>query len=115
MTFPGPRYDIHLPVELSFENDGGTFPAVSENLSATGMLVRSGRPRPPGTLVHFRCAEFAGTAHIIWSLDLRGTPHADISRYALMGMEFASLSGQDRDALFELLRDPFSSPDFTGQ
>ena len=83
---PAPRADIRLSVTLTFE--GPPSPAVSVNLSETGVLVRSGRQAPIGSLVQLEFKEFKAKGELIWT---GKTDDAGV----LLGMKFVSIGRRD--------------------
>ena len=98
MNAPAPRYDIELSVRLvPTESEEGGFQGTSQNLSETGVLVRADRMEPMGSFLRLKFPVFEGTGEVIW------TRETDEELGVFLGMKFASLSPQDRQALLRLL------------
>ncbi len=85
---PAPRADIRLSVTLTFEESPLPALAISVNLSETGVLVRSGRQAPRGSLVQLEFTEFKAKGELIWT---RKTDDAGV----LLGMKFVSIGRRD--------------------
>ena len=99
MSTPAPRYDIRLPMELSIPSTKVHFSGVSENLSATGVLVRTTQLLPLRTVVHLQFPGFASDGEIIWS---RNVPDESV----LIGMRFVGISRDDEKTLLRVLVAP---------
>ena len=100
MTVPAPRFVIPLPVELSIPATKVRFEGVSENISATGVLVRAKQLLPLRASVHLQFPEFATEGEIIWSRSL--SEEASV----LMGLRFVGMSGDAQRALLDVLAAP---------
>ena len=84
MELPAPRKNIRLEVALTFEGSGVTVRAVAENISETGVLVRSPIMEPLGTVVGLVFREFKAKGEIIWT--------REIDEGALLGMRIVSMA-----------------------
>ena len=85
---PAPRADIRLSVTLTFDGPPLPTPAVSVNLSETGVLVRSGRQAPRGAPVQLEFKEFKAKGELIWT---GKTDDAGV----LLGIKFVSIGRRD--------------------
>ncbi len=92
---PAPRYPVERDVELRFDGSNLRLFGESRNLSATGMLIVSEDPKPPGTPIRFLCRDFRGRAEVIWWREGKGG--------ALLGLRFTHLEERDREVLTKLL------------
>ena len=70
MELPASRKNIRLEVALTFEGSGVTVRAVAENISETGVLVRSPIMEPLGTVVGLEFREFKAKGEIIWTREI---------------------------------------------
>ena len=86
---PAQRVDIRLSATLTFEGSTVGLPAVSINLSETGVLVQAGRQVQRGTAVHLEFKEISSDGEVIWT---RKT--TDMG--SLLGIKFISLGWRYR-------------------
>ena len=92
-----PRYEIDLPVDMRFGRSDLRLFGRTVNMSATGLLILSEDPKPPGTPVHLKLDEFEGWAEVVWQRT------AEVGG-ALVGMRFTRMDADDRSKLEDLLR-----------
>ena len=91
MEQSAPRFDIQLVVALAFEGCGTTVQGVSQNISETGVLIRSSALAPRGAVARLEFKEFATKAEVIWT--------RETDEGLLLGMRFLSVGWGDRRAL----------------
>lgn len=94
---PAARINVRLSATLLLEGVPSSIPAISVNLSETGILLRVGRMVPRGTRVELKSQEFQARGEVIW------TAKADQGGH-LIGVKFLSLRRRDRRALEKILR-----------
>jgi hypothetical protein len=92
-----PRYAIELEVELRSRDTDFAFVGITENLSESGLLVRTWRTEPKGTLFDLTFPTFRGAAEVVW------TRESDEQEGAGLGMRFVSLSSTGNEELPRLL------------
>ncbi len=64
---PKPRVSKRLAVTLSFEGSGIVEDGVVENISETGVLVRTTTKQPVGAIAQIDFGEFEAKGEVIWS------------------------------------------------
>ena len=72
-----------MPVKLLFEGAGTPLDAVAENISETGVLIRSPVAQPVGALARLDFGEFDARGEVIWSEESEGSH--------LLGMRLVSM------------------------
>ncbi len=95
----GPRFDLVTLIVLTPFGTEDLFTAYSVNMSEDGMLVRSTRRLPRGTLLVFATATFAGECEVMWA-------HDSADGQTLAGVHFTSLGARAREELERLLAAP---------
>lgn len=94
--FRSQRVPLERAVDLIFDDSGEVIAASSVNVSDTGMLVRSERPRAPGSPIRFQFEPWlTGMGDVIWTRE-------EDDGTTLLGI---SLKRHRRDVLFRLLED----------
>jgi hypothetical protein len=88
---PAPRINIRLIIELICEDCEPMIQGVSENISETGVLVRTSGIARQGTTVHLEFKEFGVHADLVWRKDTRDG--------ILLGIRFLSIGWGDPKAL----------------
>jgi hypothetical protein len=73
---------------------------MSLNISETGVLLRTARREPHGALLHLTFPTFASAAEVVWSSEAKGEVGV------LLGMQFLSMGGKDREQLAMILGRP---------
>jgi hypothetical protein len=95
MEKPAPRVNIQLVVALEFEECGTTAQGVSQNISETGVLIRSSKLAPRGAVARLEFKEFKTEAEVIWT--------KEAEHGLLLGMRFLSMGWRARKALSDIL------------
>jgi len=100
------RVAVQLPVKLEFDTAQGGEPAVTGNVSNTGMYVAFKSPPPVGTLARFEIqrtdgAPVRGIGEVAW-IRVRWTGKG---RPPGMGIHFRFLDGEGRQSLESLIAD----------
>ena len=94
---PAPRANVRLAVTLVFDGSDLQVPAVSVNLSETGVLVRTARRTSRGTLAELEFKEFRARGEVIWTGQTS-------EEGVLLGMKFVSISRSHRKFVRELVQ-----------
>lgn len=98
-----PRFEIELPVDMRFGRSDLQLSGRTVNMSATGLLIHSEDPKPPGTPAHLKLDEFEAWGEVVWQRTAEAGG-------ALLGVRFTHINQEDRRVLANLLRDqPLSS------
>jgi hypothetical protein len=100
MSIPAPRYDIELAVCLSRPDASEAFRGISQNLSASGVLVRAERGEPLKTVLMLQFPVFAAEGEVIWARQ------AGDDSGILLGLRFSQLTVGDRRILLRILDSP---------
>ena len=95
MEKSAPRFNIQLVVAMTFEERGTTAQGVSQNISETGVLIRSSAMAPRGAVARLEFTEFKTKAEVIWTRETEDG--------LLLGMRFLSMGWGDRRALNKIL------------
>ena len=94
---PKPRANVGLDVTLTFEGTGATARGVAENVSETGVLVRSPLVQPTGTIVRLKFDDFEAKGEVIW---VEATDEG-----ALLGMRIVSMGWEGWRAIRGFVED----------
>jgi hypothetical protein len=94
---PATRINIRLSATLQSDDTSSPIPAVSVNLSETGVLLTVGRRARRGSQVQLEFREFRAKGEVIWTAKRDGGGH-------LVGVRFLSLRRRDRKVLEQLLQ-----------
>jgi len=100
------RIEWGEPIQLRYEHFTRFVEEVTENLSLTGMFIRSDEPQPPGSTFEFRFQlneDFAliqGKAEVIWSRE----PAPDHNLPCGMGVRFLELTDESRELIARIVR-----------
>ena len=89
MQSRAPRVDVKLSGTLTFDGASASTPAISVNLSESGILVQTGRQAPRGTLVQLDLKNFKAKGEVIWARESE-------DQRTLLGLRFVSLGWRDK-------------------
>ena len=95
---PKPRANVGLDVALTFEGTGATVWGVAENVSETGVLVRSPLVQPTGTIVRLKFDDFEAKGEVVWVEATDGG--------ALLGMRIVSMGWEGWRAIRGFVGEP---------
>jgi hypothetical protein len=95
---PKPRATVGLDVTLTFEGTGATVRGVAENVSETGVLVRSPLVQPIGTIVRLKFDDFEAKGEVVW---VEATDEG-----AMLGMRIVSMGWEGWRAIRGFVDEP---------
>lgn len=94
---PASRINVRLSATVQLDGVPSSTPAISVNLSETGVLLRVGRRVSRGTQVQLGFQDFEAKGEVIWTAKGDDGGH-------LVGVKFLSLRRRDRKSLERILR-----------
>jgi hypothetical protein len=94
---PALRHSIEVCVTLFPGDSADGFPGTGLNISETGVLIRTDRWEPVGSLLHLTFPAFTSQAEVVWNSEAEGEVGV------LLGMKFASMRWRDRERLALML------------
>jgi len=101
MQSRAPRLDIKLSGTLTVDGASASTPAISVNLSESGILVRAARQAPRGTVVQLDFKNFKAEGEVIWAREFE-------DQGILLGLRFLSLGWRDKRFIRGLVADAMS-------